>query len=362
MQYSGQDLLWLIGSLSRIFCIPFNSNQTLGLEEGDCVMQKLNAKLTPLVPTEQAILNGNNNADLATQGDWLAGGTGNDLLVGSDARDVLTGGDGQDLLIGGAGDDDILGDRDWVAQQFDWTVTNLADGTRYFQPISQYTTTGTGQAQSDVIYAGNGNDHVWAGQGNDVVFGESGSDIINGEDGNDIILGGTGNDVLSGDASYIDPALHGDDYIDGGLGADILMGDGGNDILIGGKDVDILNGGAGQDTYIYNLGDGIDTIIDNRADRNILRFGAGIDKNNIKLNLGSLMLDLGNGDQIHINNTDQITANGFDRNDVFNSSSITSFEFADGSTLSMEELLARGGDLQGTSGNDEAAYAWRDAA
>lgn len=50
--------------------------------------------------------------------------------------------------------------------------------------------------------------------------------------------------------------------------------------------------------------------------------------------------------------TYQITANGFDRNDVFNSSSITSFEFADGSTLSMAELLARGGDLQGTNGND----------
>jgi hypothetical protein len=46
MQYSGQNLLWLIGSLSRIFRIPFNSNQILSLEEGDCVMQKLNAKLT----------------------------------------------------------------------------------------------------------------------------------------------------------------------------------------------------------------------------------------------------------------------------------------------------------------------------
>ncbi len=49
MQYSGQDLLWLIGSLSRIFRIPFKSNQILSLEEGDCVMQKLNAKLPPLI-------------------------------------------------------------------------------------------------------------------------------------------------------------------------------------------------------------------------------------------------------------------------------------------------------------------------
>ena len=104
------------------------------------------------------------------------------------------------------------------------------------------------------------------------------------------------------------------------------------------------------------------TFNDTRADRNILCFGAGIDKNNIKLNLGPLMLDLGNGDQIHINNTDQITSNGFDRNNVFNSSSITSFEFADDSTLSMEELLARGFDLQGTAANDETVHAWREAA
>jgi hypothetical protein len=56
------------------------------------------------------------------------------------------------------------------------------------------------------------------------------------------------------------------------------------------------------------------------------------------------MLDLGNGDAVHIQ--------GFDQNDVFNSSSISSFEFADGSTLSTAELLARGFDLDGTAGDD----------
>ena len=63
--------------------------------------------------------------------DVMAGGAGTDTLVGSSARDVLTGGDGADLLIGGAGDDNILGDRDWVAQGFSWTVVNQADGTRF---------------------------------------------------------------------------------------------------------------------------------------------------------------------------------------------------------------------------------------
>jgi len=38
---------------------------------------------------------------------------------------------------------------------------------------------------------------------------------------------------------------------------------------------------------------------------------------------------------IHIDNIDQADANGFDRNDVFNSSAIDSFEFDD---LFMREL------------------------
>ncbi|MEK7412654.1 MAG: calcium-binding protein, partial [Planctomycetota bacterium] len=79
---------------------------------------------------------------------------------------------------------------------------------------------------------------------------------------------------------------------------------------------------------------------------------AGANQANVKLHLGSLMLDLGNGDQIHIENEAQAGANGFDRNDVFNSSSIGSFEFDDGTVLSTTELLARGFDLDGTAGDD----------
>jgi len=73
----------------------------------------------------------------------------------------------------------------------------------------------------------------------------------------------------------------------------------------------------------------------------------------IRLRLGSLMLDLGNGDAVHIG--------GFDQNDVYNSSSIGSFEFADGTVLSTAELLARGFDLDGTA-NDETTYTWKEAA
>ena len=68
--------------------------------------------------------------------------------------------------------------------------------------------------------------------------------------------------------------------------------------------------------------------------------------------IASLLLDLGNGDAVHIGN--------FDQNDVFNSSSINGFEFADGSVLTTSELLARGFDLEGTAG-DTLAEAANDA-
>jgi Ca2+-binding RTX toxin-like protein len=133
------------------------------------------------------------NSGSGLQGDWLAGGAGDDTLIGSNARDVLMGGDGTDLLIGGAGDDDILGDTGWVATNFNWTVTDRADGTRYFYPTDSNAQPAVGAA--DVIYAGEGNDHVWGQFGNDIIFGEGGADKLQGGSGNDIILGGAGVDM-----------------------------------------------------------------------------------------------------------------------------------------------------------------------
>ena len=164
-----------------------------------------------------------------------------------------------------------------------------------------------------MIYSGEGNDHAFGEFGNDVIFGEG------------------GNDRLWGDGH---PLATGNDYLDGGQGEDTLYGGDGDDILVGGAGVDILYGDAGSDTYIFNRGDGNDRVYDTKADNNTFRFGIGISKNDITLNLGSLMLNLGGGDEVHIED--------FNQNDVFNSSTISSFEFADGTTLTTAQLLARG--------------------
>ena len=83
-------------------------------------------------------------------------------------------------------------------------------------------------------------------------------------------------------------------------------------------------------------------VYNTKADNNIFRFGTGI--SDITLNPGSLLLNLGGSDEIHIT--------GFDQNDVFNSSSISSFEFADGTRLTTAELLACGFDINGINLDD----------
>jgi Ca2+-binding RTX toxin-like protein len=300
------------------------------------------------ISTAIAIANGNSQSGTGLQGDWLAGGAGDDTLVGSNGNDVLSGGGGADLLIAGAGDDDILGETDWVATNLTWSVTDN-NPVRYFYPVTG--TLSTADDRGDVIYAGEGNDHVWGGIGNDVMFGEAGIDSLQGNGGNDILLGGDGADLLLGEGDLTDIA--GCDYLDGGAEGDVIFGGKGDDILIGSTGDDFLYGEAGQDTYIFNLGDGNDTVYDIKAENNILRFGEGISASDVKLRLGSLMLDLGNGDAVHIKNSD---VNGvltdFDSKDVFNSASVGMFEFADGSTLTTAELLARGFDLDGTAGDD----------
>ena len=75
------------------------------------------------------------------------------------------------------------------------------------------------------------------------------------------------------------------------------------------------------------------------------RFGVGMNPTALKLRTGSLMLDFGNGDNLHITDINP--------QDVFNSLENSRFEFSDGTILNGNQLLARGFDLDGTAGNDQ---------
>jgi Ca2+-binding RTX toxin-like protein len=247
----------------------------------------------------------------SARGDLIDGGIGDDILMGSVAKDALLGGDGADMLAGGAGEDLLIGDASVSGDVVDsWEIT--------LNPPSE----------------GNGGNYVYT------LNGVTGLDDGEGLSGADSLYGGAGVDWLLGNG--------GNDLLDGGTGNDVLFGGANNDTLIGGQGTDVLVGGAGLDTYVFHKGDGTERVIDDNpggSDASVMIFGKGIAKEGIKLRKGSLLLDLGDGDAIHIEN--------FDADNPLGTQSFSSFQFADGSSLTWEEMLAKGFDLDGTELDDQ---------
>ena len=129
-------------------------------------------------------------------------------------------------------------------------------------------------------------------------------------------------------------------------GNDIIIGASREDVLFGGPGDDILDGGEGGDRYVFNPGDGVDIISDSGTQGDdTLAFGAGITADALSLGIGSLLIRVGDsGDAIHID--------GFDADDAAAAVGIEHFEFADGTVLSLAQLLGRGFDLYGTEAAD----------
>ncbi len=313
---------------------------------------------------------GNDILQSGGSGNRLVGGAGNDNISSAGGNNYLDGGDGIDFL-GSNGDDNSLdggsGDDTLVADQ--------GGGNSLVGGAGNDMLSASGAGGFNSLDGGDGNDTLAAEGGDNTLSGGAGDDVLSAAGGNNFMDGGDGADYFSADGGgNTETGGAGDDslsstggnsYLDGGDGSDILVVDGGgntlygaagedilhggagDDMLDGGADNDTLSGGDGNDVYFYNLGDGIDTILDSSAGGqiNTLRFGVGISTADIMLSLGSLRLDLGNGDAIHIAD--------FNPNDAANSSAIQNFEFADGTTLSAQQLVTTlGFDLNGTTGDD----------
>jgi Ca2+-binding RTX toxin-like protein len=320
---------------------------------------------------------------LEDQGDdFIDGGGGNDYIVGYGGNDTLFGGDGSDSIWGGEGNDVLYGEagNDQLSGEA---------GHDYIE----------GGAGDDVLQGGAGNDTLIGGDGNDYyLYGiESGVDVIQDSandyastadyvqfidgitfsdsvlefvaEGKDLrfnIIGTTDSliiqDWFSGVKYQPDGFLFADStYVSswdlfsamsttvyGTSGNDYLTALCGNNIFIFGTGTDIAIGGDGHDLYIYNLGDGEKTIVDTSSDTqsNRLIFGEGITADDLQLSVGSLDILIGNsGDVIHFDN--------FDQYDAYGPHAIDAFEFADGTMLTYNELINRGFDITGTSGNDQ---------
>ena len=312
-------------------------------------------------------------ADSGGRGDWLGGENGNDSLYGSRASDVAFGGAGEDLLQGGAGDDLLLGDAQYAPYAGATAMAysaSLTDAYRWSSATGGMVKLPAGSYSSDPVVVASANAFNWswsvagddyalstpagfasaqrlaAGGGGDVLDGGLGNDWMAGQTGDDWLDGGEGDDILYGDDvdGLMAAADQGNDTLLGGAGNDRLFGGGGDDKLTGGPGDDAVYGGSGKDTYYFNQGDGHDTVVDPDKDSALL-FGPGISQKDITLKLGSLALVFGNGDEVHIA--------GLDPADVFNSSSVGVFGFADGTSLTLDGLLARGFDLAGTAAGDQ---------
>jgi Ca2+-binding RTX toxin-like protein len=316
------------------------------------------------VDLSTAILNAE-QAGSGLKGDWLMAGADADLVVGASADDVLMGGGGNDIIVGGAGDDNLEGDLGWVTTSLDWSATRTSttqpDGSTLHQlvydPAVVLDATAGG---NDVIYAGSGVDWVRAGVGDDFVDAGSGDDKAWGEAGSDVMVGGLGNDLLVGDnPGFVTGGAEGGDYLDGGAGDDELFGNGGSDILIGGAGNDILVGGAGKDIYVFNKGDGTETVFDDDAsssspDASVLVLGDGVSRSDIKFRTGSLAVDLGPSNPDDPDSPrDIIHFEGFDQLTPTNGRPIGEIRFADGTSMSYDDILAQGFDIDGTEASDD---------
>jgi Ca2+-binding RTX toxin-like protein len=194
------------------------------------------ATFAPNNPLASLVLNGN---------DELRGGDLNDGISDRLGHNILMGGAGSDVIEAGDGNDHIYGQSPSGGPD-GGDLIFAGGGSDYVN----------GNAGADTIWGGDGSDRIQGGADDDQVRGEAGNDTINGNRGNDSVDGGDGNDSLRGG--------QGDDTIDGGAGNDIFSGDIGQDRL---------SGGSGADIFVFTAGS---NAID-RPDR-IADFEKGVDR------------------------------------------------------------------------------------
>ena len=293
------------------------------------------------------VLDGGEGMDLIDGGegnDVLAGGGGDDGLDGGDGNDTLDGGAGADALVGGAGDDTyVLDGSDTV---YDVDGDNVLDfGAAALDDLTLSQATGTSGERFLVL------SNASAGTQTRIYEGELGvvAEYRFGD------VGGVDHEGFMGAVNAADLSLQGT------TGGERLIGGRGNDLMNGGVGDDLLKGGAGDDTYVVNLGDGADTIDDVQG-ANRIRFGAGIAVESLDVAVSG-MPGLGNALQIGYGTQgDSLRI----RDGALGT--VGAFEFADGTTLGLADILRRsngiilsGGDagetLYGSDADDYLAGA-----
>ncbi len=164
-----------------------------------------------------------------------------DSLYGEAGSDMLDGGIGEDLGVGGSLGDQIVG-----GDGNDTLHGGAAPDAGASGIVSTYDDNGLRYDQYGNLLPED-DDDLSGGSGDDTLSGSAGHDTLDGGTGNDLLTGGSGQDDLSGG--------EGDDHLSGGAQADVLSGNAGQDTLDGGSGDDQLTGGAGDDALSGGSGD-----------------------------------------------------------------------------------------------------------
>ncbi|WBO24461.1 calcium-binding protein [Sphingomonas abietis] len=289
------------------------------------------------VSTLLQLLRGNN-----VDGSTVAVTMGDDTVIGSAGNDTLHGMKGDDVLRGGAGSDTYSFARgDGHDTIYDPTDAGSTD-TLVLEGINSgdvRVLVSPTDAQDLILYIDDDN-VIYLDQQN--ASASSGIEQVRFADG-------TVWDRATLTAKASGQGTTGDDTLIGTNFADTLQGGLGNDTLIG---------SGGNDTYVYNLGDGDDTIVDDNGAGNdprqpgtagnvdTLAFGPGIGLPDIRL---TQPVD---GGPLVINFASQpgsITLKGLDTG---GRSGVEVIRFADGSTVTMDQLRASAISAAATAGDD----------
>ena len=320
--------------------------------------------------------------------DLLVGGNGSDTLIGRSGLNTLDGGFANDVLYGGNGDRYVFGygyGVDTVYFSSSGTGTILFNST--VSPADVYLVSAQNntlqvrlKGASDTLNILNWfNSSAWDTTINSFEFSDVNgtrwnlNDIrakidLSGTAGNDYLIGYLSADNISG-LSGTDMIFgnQGDDSLRGGAGGDTIYGGDGNDTVVGDADADSLYGGAGDDTYVFARGFGADTIFEGELNKqrertnNRIVFGADIAPKDVLVTGDNQVTPGTQGSTTNLyltilGSADKITlSNWFN---PFNSMSIDSVEFSDGTVWKQADLLAkyfaleRGGDMYGTDASD----------
>ncbi|MCE1242905.1 calcium-binding protein [Oryzomicrobium sp.] len=254
---------------------------------------------------------GSGHCELFSNSGTGKGGSGRDTMVAGDGDTTIHGGDGVDFIYGGTGVDVIYG----------------GNGTQEIHSGNG----GTAERPTQIL-VGSGTSTVYGGSGVLQVTGGSGSDTLIAGDGETTLTGGSGTEVMyAGAGRDLLIAGSGNDTLYGGTGEATLQGGSGDALLVAGEGATTLIGGTGQMTYQVDPGAG-ETVIKVAKAGDTLQFGGGITLDDINLIAALsddghpvLEIDLATGGTIWI--VDGLIA------------AIDRFAFADGSVLSLKDLM-----------------------